>query len=399
MGRVNITLLVVVTVAVVGMTVVPATAQVQSVDDSSSQQAAALEPKDDDDPWLANGTGGKENGGREDNENQQYPGETTFQIDNHAPGASSNSFNIYAVGFSENIRMHWNVVKQPAFDFSSCTSADARAFGIDRGNDQSGTQTDESLLDAYQSVTYAQDNIFVEFYKEDQLAGGPVNVTVNDQIVSRVANCLQNPQEPGWYRLTGYINGSTKMDPQTDFTIYGASKYTYICQGCDSRQAAIDKLGPPPTTCPKTDEFSFDQKEWTCRTEGGEYYTNSDPPGDSGSQNTPTPTESQQGNGQQQPDQQQTQQQQTDQQTVQQTQQTQQTTQQTDSPTGTVTATTTGDDTTATGGDGTATGGDQQAGNGTTPTMGNGPGFGAVVSVLALLSAGLLAVRRGRRSG
>ena len=398
MQRTTVAAVLVLAVALVAATVVPVAAQGQSLDGSRAQQDAVRLSEPEPDEELANGTGGKVVRGRENDEDQQYLGKTTFEIDDHTPGASGNSFNIYAEGFSENIRMHWNVVQQEDFDFSSCTSTSATAFGIDRGNDDSDTTTDESLLDAYKSVTYTKNNIYVEFYKESRLAGGPKNITVNDQIVSRVTNCLVNPSEPGWYRLTGYINGSTKMDAQTDYTIYGAARFVYVCEGCDSRETAIEKLGPPPTTCPKTNEFAQDSKEWTCRTEDGAYYTNSDPPGSDGtssSQSTPTPT-----------------------------------------PGGGGTATATPAATSATAGptttdassttDATAPSGGQQGGPSgttqttaatqrsatatsnaaqqaaiqstntgpTTPTLANGPGFGSLLAVVALVAAALAVVRR-----
>jgi PGF-CTERM protein len=400
MQRTTVAAVLVLAVALVAATVVPVTAQVQSTDEPRTQQSTTRLSEPQPDEELANGTGGKVARGRENDEDQQFPGKTTFKIDDHTPGASSNSFNIYAEGFSENIRMHWNVVQQEDFDFSSCTSTSATAFGIDRGNDDPGTKTDESLLDAYKSVTYTKHNIYVEFYKESRLAGGPKNITVDDQIVSRVTNCLVNPSDPGWYRLTGYINGSTKMDTQTDYAIYGAARFVYVCEGCDSRQAAIDELGPPPTTCPKTNEFDQDTREWTCRTDDGTYYTNSDKPGDDGSSSRSTSTPTPGGGG-----------------TV------------TATPAATATATaapaTTPTDTSSTG-DSTATQRRQQdepsgtaqptataqasatatsgsarqaasqpTGTGpTTPTLANGPGFGSVLAVVALLAAALAVVRR-----
>lgn len=290
------TLAVLTLAVVVAITVVPAAAGTNSAPAQRSASAAMQDDPNPDGgdqgtPWLAPGTGGKANQGREDDEKQQYPGNTSFRIDNHAPGATGNSFNIFAVGFSENINMHWNVVRQEDFRWDSCTSTDATAFGIDRGNNRPGTETDQSLLNSYKSVTYTKDGIFVRFFKKEGIAGGPVNITVEDQIVSRVTNCLQNPDEPGWYRLTGYVNGSTQMDETTDLTIYGAAKYVYVCEGCDSKQDAIDKLGPPPTTCPPTDEFALDSREWTCRSLDGEYYTRSNPPSQGSPTPTPTPTE------------------------------------------------------------------------------------------------------------
>lgn len=388
----NVVVTVALAVALVGATFVPATVGAQARTGQpaaeSRQGYTALTASDcGGDPWFENGTGGKVICGREDDEKQVFPGETTWKLDNHAPGANNNSFEVYAVGFTEGIRMHWNFLGQPDFYWANCVSAtDARAFGVDRGNDENGTATDKPLLDAYQSVNYTADGVYVHFYEKDTLAGNPVHIRPQDEIVARVDTCLQNPDEPGWYRSTGYINGSTKNDSKTSYNIYGASKYTYICKGCDSRKEAKEKLGPVPVTCPSNDRFQLDSKEWTCRAMNGTYYTHSSggSGGGSQSQSTPTPTPTL-----------------------------------TPTPTPTATATPTESDgggqskstPTATrtpkqGGQNQQTQTDNQQQDQDkqsqvsqqtvhrTPTIAEGPGFGALLSLVGLLGAALLALRR-----
>ena len=183
--------------------------------------------------------------GREDDDAQQFPINLTFYPIDHSPGVTGGSFEVFASGLTEDMTVHWVVLETGGFDVGTCQSTDASAFGIDRGNDGPGTETDESLLTAYRSYTSTPDGFFIEFYKESALAGEPVVATTADQVVARQNNCVNNPEEAGWYRVSGYLNGSTKDDTTTDYTIYATSRYTYVCD-CESREEAEQKLGPPP---------------------------------------------------------------------------------------------------------------------------------------------------------
>ncbi|WP_254829454.1 hypothetical protein [Haloglomus salinum] len=247
---------------------------------------------------LAKGGGGKFVAGRQDDEEMQYVGNFTFGVKNHNPGASS-GFALYASGFQEDIRLHWNILYQPDFSWSSCTASNAAAYGVDRGNDNGGTETDVSLLSAAKVLKFRSDGIYTGYYKEEKLAGGPIKINVEDQVIAGLNGCQKNPSEPGWYRAYARSNGSTMMDTQTDFAV-AVTDYVYICEGCDSRQAAIEKLGPPPQTCPAAGVMpsgttGITDKEWTCRTEDGTYYKRGEDPssgggGGGGGGSTPTAT-------------------------------------------------------------------------------------------------------------
>lgn len=235
---------------------------------------------------LAKGGGGKFVSGREDDETMQYVGNFTIGVKNHDPGASS-GFVLYASGFQESIRLHWNILYQPDFSWSSCTASNAAAYGVDRGNDNAGTGTDVSLLSAAKVLKFRNDGIYTGYYREDKLAGGPIRVNVEDQVIAGLNDCQRNPSEPGWYRAYARSNGSTVMDTRTDFAV-AVTDYVYICEGCDSRQDAIEKLGPPPQTCPATGTMptgttGITDKEWTCRTEDGTYYKRGEDPSGGGS--------------------------------------------------------------------------------------------------------------------
>ena len=172
---------------------------------------------------------------------------TTLASDSHGPGASKTTLSHFAAGWTENFTLHYIVGISKNFDYSQCEPTNAQAFGIDRKNDDSGTKTDESLLSSYKSFTSTKDKIVIGYYRESQLAGEPINISIADQFVGKVANCNSNPQDPGWYRMKGYMNGSTNGDTKTDFQIVDWSSWVYVCD-CSSEQEAIEKLGPKPST-------------------------------------------------------------------------------------------------------------------------------------------------------
>ena len=312
---------------------------------------------------------GRVDPGREDDETQQFPINLTFYPVDHSPGVTGGSFEVFASGLTEDMTVHWVVLETGGFDVGTCQATDASAFGIDRGNDGSGTATDESLLTAYRSYTSTPDGFFIEFYKESALAGEPVVATTADQVVARQNNCVSNPTEPGWYRVTGYLNGSTKDDTTTDYTIYATSRYTYVCD-CESREEAEQKLGPPPNERGASESTATpgDATEATPTPQATATATPAtDPePTTTARQQTATPTEASAARN----------------------------------DAGTHTATVS--QTERASNTGATTGPDEPAGSATaadtltTPTRANGPGFGSLGALLALVGTAFVVARRRR---
>lgn len=304
----------------------------------------------------------------QDDENPQFPTNYTAIPDNHQPGFQNGAMNHFSQGGTENGTLHWIVIQSPHFDFSDCSSENTRAFGIDRGNDDPGTKTDESLLNSYKDSTYTSDMIALQFYKKNELGGQPVNASVYDEIVARQENCYDNPKQKGWYRLNGYINGSTTGDAQTDYNITDYSKWVWICD-CQNRQEAINTLGPPPA-----------ETHVAYRAEGGSGGGGGNGGagggGGNGGGSTPTATDASGGSG---------------------TGNGGGTTTGTAAATGTGTGAGNGTGTNTAMGTGTqTTGGGEAAGGGAgTPTEGGGPGLGVVSALVALAGAAHLAHRRG----
>lgn len=171
----------------------------------------------------------------------------TYSPDSHAPGAQDIGAEHYAVGLEKDLTaLHTVVVESEAFDFSDCSSTNTEAFGIDRGNDDPNTQTDEGLVTKYKSIDFRANKIVVEFYKEGGIGQSTVALNTDDQIVARGGGCYDNPDEKGWYQISGRLNGSTNDQTSTDYDITVQTHYIYVCD-CDSRQEAVDKLGPPPS--------------------------------------------------------------------------------------------------------------------------------------------------------
>jgi hypothetical protein len=326
----------------------------------------------------------------EDNDDQVYQINYTFDLQNHQPGNEDGAVNHYAVGLTENGTLHRIKLVSDDFGFSNCEPDNSAAFGIDRDNDDPGTNTDKSLLTAFKSYNSTQNAIDIKFYKEDTLAGNPVQGEVKDQIVAAQNNCYDNPSEPGWYRINGTITGHVDSDDDatdTDYKIRDLSQWVYVCD-CDSRAQAREELGPPPSegggdpgtatatatpgttaTATATPESDRNGASTPTATTTPTATATPESGGDAGSTTatataTATPTATGGGGG---------------------------------GSTATTTATPTGD------GDGsgssstatpTATVGGSNGGDNLTPTAGSGPGFGVLAALLGGLLMTALTLRR-----
>lgn len=242
-------------------------------------------------------------------------------------------------------------------DFSACAPDDARVFGIDRGNNNTGTQVDESLLQHMKNYNVGTNRITLDLYGPDDFGGDTINLYTPDATVAVLGDCVENTGDPGWYQFTGFVNGTTYEGNYEEVRL--TSHYFWIGD-FENEAEAREELGPPPSA----DDGSASTPTPTPTATATET-------ADSGDDATPEPTAT---------------------------------------ATGTPTATATpdsgdgddggssdvqrtetpeGDDT-----DGEQVGGTDGADGNVTPTPGDGPGFGVVAALVGLLAAGLLAVRR-----
>jgi PGF-CTERM protein len=270
--------------------------------------------------------------------------------------------------------------------FQDCSPDDARAFGIDRNNDDPGTGTDEPLLRHMKSYSVDGRVIAVEIYDDSDLGGAPTFLNDTDETVAQLANCVVTPSEPGWYQFKGYVNGTNYAGNYQEVLIY--TEYFYICD-CDSEAEAEERLGPRPhsgsdtgsgltddstATATATDTATPERGDPSTATAAGTATATETATGTR--TDTATPTRADTATGEPDADD----------------------GDDADSggggdgtaATATGTAAASGDD----GGQGAQPRRNQQDGGATTPTIAEGPGFGAVAALVGLLTVALLTLRR-----
>ncbi len=261
-------------------------------------------------------------------------------------------------------------------DYTACDTDNTAAFGIDRGNNNEGTQIDEDLVQYQRRSVFKDDGIDIFFYNWEDFAGNPPYMAPEDAIVSEQGEnsnagaCLTMTNEPGWYQIHAFFNGTIanedctessndNCEPENKERVGGHlyTNYFYVCE-CDNEDEAYEALGPPPNEGPEPTETP----ESTPTPEATET-----PAGDD-SEATPAATE-------------------------------------TPEPADTPAETAGPAEPTATGNEGegddgnaaaeqAAAGGDD-GGAGGTPTPGDAPGFGPIAALIALLASTLLLYRHG----
>lgn len=162
----------------------------------------------------------------------------------------------------EGIWVDYFILDAPWIDYSACDETNVDSFGIDRGNDNNGTNTDGSLEMQFRSF---QDGRFVaDFYDWEDLGGDPPYLAPEDAIVgsfgagSAGGSCLNMTDNAGWYQVQGFVNGTIAEEDCTEqgnpecqpengttVAITANSNYVYICQ-CENESEAREQLGPPP---------------------------------------------------------------------------------------------------------------------------------------------------------
>lgn len=286
---------------------------------------------------------------------------TTIQPEDPASDRAPNASDVTYDTWTEVEESHENLTmiqyRLPDQAFWDCSEDDLRTFGIDRGGDDDGLETDEPLPPGYMSF---EESVFIYDAEET------FNLSAGDEIVTSIENCLYNPTEADWYQGQVYV--SDRHDPQVQST----SHYYWICE-CDNESEARERLGPPPSetsttpTPTPTDEpvVTEEQTPEPTKTESDASTATSTKAG----AGTPTSTETSRISA-------------------------------ASSPTETASAdgTASPEQTAGATGTGTATPGESAAVSSAADdevTPGGGPGFGALVAVLALAAVALLARRRG----
>lgn len=180
------------------------------------------------------------------------PGNWTVVPGDPEPGADRVSYKHFAVGqaaWDDSYqgkglqKVDYMVLTWEAGSFAECTLFNAEAFGFDRGNDDPGTETDDFAGAYIEDFNMGEDKMWMDFYEEDD-AGSATHFDRHDQFIAHQTDCYQNPDEAGWYRVFGWMNGTDYNGVHSRAELF--SHYFYICE-CDSREEARETIGPPPS--------------------------------------------------------------------------------------------------------------------------------------------------------
>lgn len=128
--------------------------------------------------------------------------------------------------------------------FADCGATNSKEFGIDRGNDDPGRQTDHDLAQHVEEFTVNEDEFRADFYEKDDAVGSSTHLNAGDEFVGYTKNCFDNPDEPGWYQIHSSIGGTAPNGTYVEQT--DVSHYFAICD-CSNEREARSQLGPPPS--------------------------------------------------------------------------------------------------------------------------------------------------------
>lgn len=210
------------------------------------------------------------------------------------PGATNSTVTAYATAADDanlsggyEIWENFTTIIPAPIGTTTCGPHNVRAAGIDRNDDDPGTEADVEMLGRFKYYTQYENDagqtvLTIVFFDEDDFGGNPVYLNHTDEIVARIADCFDNPTERGWYRNYGHTNGTDWHGEYAESDAF--SHWYYFCE-CESYDAAVETIGPPPTV----ELASSDQSVGRM---AGPYYL-SEPRPDNQSQGataTPTPT-------------------------------------------------------------------------------------------------------------
>lgn len=180
------------------------------------------------------------------------PGSPNFTVEpigDRSPGAEDVRYGqrVVATAGTDLETLERTTATYGAGSFASCGPGDGETFGIDRGSTRPGYGIDHDLTENVKSFTAREDLFRVEYYGEDDF-GSSTHFDDGDEFVS-VSTCIDNPNEPGWYRITGSTTGVTDSGDRVTFS--SDSHYFWICD-CEDEAEARERLGPPPSESRQT---------------------------------------------------------------------------------------------------------------------------------------------------
>ena len=95
-----------------------------------------------------------------------YPGDSSVHSEQNGCNASIEYFaSVQAPLTEEGLWLKFLAVEADWIDYSQCGAGNTKVFGIDRGNDNEGTRSDESLLEHRKGTEFNSDGLDIVFYK------------------------------------------------------------------------------------------------------------------------------------------------------------------------------------------------------------------------------------------
>lgn len=169
---------------------------------------------------------------------------TVTPLEDRSPGAEDVRYGQTVVGTAgvdlETLTRTLAIYEEGSW--SDCGPTSASVFGIDRGDTHDGYEIDEELTNNVKRFSAGEDRLETEYNGENDI-GASTYLNDGDEFVS-VADCIDNPDQPGWYQIAGRTTGVTADDEEVTFG--GRSHYFWICD-CADEAAAREQLGSPPS--------------------------------------------------------------------------------------------------------------------------------------------------------
>jgi PGF-CTERM protein len=197
------------------------------------------------------------------------PDKANFTVEpmDRTPGATNVKYGQTVVGLGDtDLRtLERTTAVYEAGSWANCGSSDGEILGVDRGSTRPGYETDESLKSNVKRFSAGEDVFELEFYGEDDF-GASTHLDAGDEFVS-VATCIKNPDEPGWYQISGSTTGVTENGERVTF---GDESHYFWIGNFENEQEARAELGPPPSEPQQTPTPTPQQVTETGSTNGSE---------------------------------------------------------------------------------------------------------------------------------
>ncbi|MFQ3320252.1 MAG: hypothetical protein ACI80F_002330, partial [Natronomonas sp.] len=110
-----------------------------------------------------------------------YPGEENGSIQYSAAGGDA----YRDIGMEEGLFLDTIFIDSPGWlDYSDCTIDTIAVFGIDRGNNNTGTQIDQDLVKSQRRTIFRDDGLTILMYNFEDFTADPPYLAPEDAIVA-----------------------------------------------------------------------------------------------------------------------------------------------------------------------------------------------------------------------